>query len=215
MYSRYYGRGTTSGKIAYNTVKRIYIKEEKLSLLSKMVGDEEVTFYSFLNKVKSHLKKILDDPMSKDVDSFFTDKNISREKLMTKLLDRGVIVKKEGFKEEEDGYGKKRSMHTVKYSVPRKDFERKIHRLYNELFESRINECDAGGAMGGGGGAIGGGDAGGGGFDGGLSAGANNAFGVGGQFVMPLFGMMRRKVYSPKGNGRKKKRRKKNHSKKK
>lgn len=183
-------------------MKKIYINEDKLRLIADSIDkkDEEVTFEKFLTKIKEHLSNVLDNAMSMDVDGFFTDHGLSRELLMNKLLDRGILKKTENFKEEYDDSGKKRSMHYVKYSVPRPNFERNVNRLYQELFKCKVNECDCGGVAG----AAAGGDF-------GVSAGANNAAGSdpsgmgSGQFITPLFGVQRRKIYDPRAGKKKKK----------
>ena len=51
------------------------------------------------------------------------------------MLDRGIIKKKENIDEPNDADGKMKSMHYLSYSVPKKDFEHKIKRLYNYFFE--------------------------------------------------------------------------------
>ena len=170
-------------------MKRIFINEEKLPLIKEMQG--EVTFKRFSDEVKGFISGLLDSPIGDiELSKFFPAHGIDKDGLLGKLLDRCIVKKKETFKEEPDEKGKKRSMHYVKYSVPRKDFERKMDRLFKELFECKINECDCGGAMGGCGG-------------GGVSAGATNAAGVdpvgmgSGQYTTPLFGVQRRDIYAP------------------
>ena len=166
-------------------MKRIIINESKLPLIREMQG--EVTFKRFSDEVKDFISGLLDSPTEdKELSKFFPAHGIDRKGLLGKLLDRCIVKKKETFKEEPDENGKKRSMHYIKYTVPRKDFERKMDRLFKELFECKVNECDCGGAMGGG-----------------VSAGATNAAGVdqtgmgSGQYTMPLFGVQRRDIYAP------------------
>ena len=80
-------------------MKKIYINEDKLRLIADSIDkkDEEVTFEKFLTKIKEHLSNVLDNAMSTDVDGFFTDHGLSRELLMNKLLDRGILKKTENF----------------------------------------------------------------------------------------------------------------------
>lgn len=170
-------------------MKKVYINENKLPLIKEMRG--EVTFQRFFDSLKGFLQGLLDSPINIDIDPFFMAHGINQDALMRQLLDKAIIKKSEKFKEVSDEKGKKRSMHYVKYSIPRSGFEKKVHRLYSKLFESKINECDCGGCMGGGGAAVGGD----------VSAGATNAAGVGGcgsgQYTVPLGGIMRRGFYAP------------------
>lgn len=208
MCSRYCGKGIISGKEPSATnMKKVYINENKLPLIKEMRG--EVTFQRFFDSLKGFLQGLLDSPINIDIDPFFMAHGINQDALMRQLLDKAIIKKNEKFKEVSDENGKKRSMHYVKYSIPRSGFEKKVHRLYSKLFESKINECDCGGCMGGGGMAAGGD---------GVSAGATNAAGVdtvgmgSGQVITPLFGVQRRSIYSPstkKGKKKKKNTKKK------
>ena len=187
-------------------MKRIYINEGKLPLIKEVRG--EVTPKRFFDEVKGFIAGFLESPIDgKELSTFFKAHGIDKKGLLGKLLDRAILKKNDNFKEEYDENGKKRSMHYVKYTVPTKNFERNMDRLYKELFECRVDECDCGGCMGGGG-AVAGGD--------GVSAGATNAAGVdpvgmgSGQFVTPLFGVQRRSIYSPSTKKSKKKKKKSN-----
>ena len=113
--------------------KTIYITENQLMRLSE--SKDEVTFFKFFTEVKNFIKKLLDDPINAKLNQFFKDNNISKSKLINKMLDRGVITKKEDIKEPNDADGKMKSMHYIQYKVPKKNFEQKIHRLYSYFFE--------------------------------------------------------------------------------
>lgn len=114
--------------------KTIYITENQLMRLSE--SKDEVTFFKFFTEVKNFIKKLLDDPINAKLNQFFKDNNISKSKLINKMLDRGIITKKEDIKEPNDADGKMKSMHYIQYKVPKKNFEQKIHRLYSYFFEN-------------------------------------------------------------------------------
>lgn len=114
--------------------KTIYITENQLMRLSE--SKDEVTFFKFFTEVKNFIKKLLDDPVNAKLNQFFKDNNISKSKLINKMLDRGIITKKEDIKEPNDADGKMKSMHYIQYKVPKKNFEQKIHRLYSYFFEN-------------------------------------------------------------------------------
>ena len=75
----------------------IYINENKLPLLKE--SNEEVTFYEFFTKTKNFIKDLLSDPINAKPDNMFKSHGISRSALLNKLLDRGIVTKKEDIKE--------------------------------------------------------------------------------------------------------------------
>lgn len=174
--------------------KTIILNENQLLTLKESKG--EVTFYGFTTKVKDFMKQLLKDPFSEDFDPFFVEHGIEKDKLLNTLLNRGILIKTTDIDERDTNDGKK-SMMIVKYKVPSENFDRKMKRLFTELFECKgnyhtiLDECDAGGAMGGVGGAIGA-------IGGASEGGATNAEGVGNyQYDVPFGGMMRRDFFAP------------------
>lgn len=122
---------------------KIIINENKLLLIKEAEEEkekEEVTFYKFFTEVKNFLKKLLDDPIGAKPSKFFKENDISKKKLLNKMLDRGIIKKKETIDEPNDADGNKKSMHYLSYSIPKKDFERKIKRLYDYFFDNEGNK---------------------------------------------------------------------------
>lgn len=120
----------------------VYINESKLPLLRE--SNEEVTFYEFFTKTKNFIKDLLSDPINAKPDNMFKAHGISRSTLLNKLLDRGIVIKKEDIKEPNDADGKMKSMHYIQYKVPKKNFEQKIKRLYQYFYDNfkknEINE---------------------------------------------------------------------------
>ena len=114
---------------------KIYISENKLNLLRE--SDEEVTFYEFFTEVKNFIKGLLDDPFGSTVGDLLKSHGITRSVLINRLLDRGIITKKEKIDEPYDADGNLKSMHYIQYKVPRKNFEQKMHRLYSQMFEKK------------------------------------------------------------------------------
>ena len=114
-------------------MKQIFLTESQISVIKE--SEEEITFYRFFTELKSFLKELLKDPINAKPGKMFTSHMISRSKLMNKMLDLKIIVKKEGFDEPSDADNNKKSVHKIKYSVPVSNFERKIHRLYSFYFE--------------------------------------------------------------------------------
>lgn len=112
-----------------------YISENKLPLLKEAIETDEVTFYSFFNKIKNFIKNLLHDPVDAEPDKMFKLHGIGKTTLLKKMLNRNIIEKKQKI-EEVDGSAR----YYVQYKVPKRNFELKLRRLYSELFEKNINE---------------------------------------------------------------------------
>jgi hypothetical protein len=116
-------------------MKKIIINESSLQLLKESQEEEEVTFYKFFVELKEFIKNLLINPFYAKPSDFFKNNGISRSVLLNRMLDRDIITKKETINEPYDSNGEKISKHTLSYSVPKKNFERKIRRLYTLFFE--------------------------------------------------------------------------------
>ena len=121
---------------------KIIINEDKLLLIKESENKEEVTFYRFFTDVKNFLKKLLDDPIGAKPGDMFKENGISRNDLLNKMLERGIIKKKENIDEPNDADGNMKSMHYLSYSIPKKDFEHKIKRLYDYFFDNSKKKLD-------------------------------------------------------------------------
>ena len=140
-YLNYYGNVIHFGRIVLkvNFMKKIYINEDKLSLLIN--EEKEVTFYEFFVSAKKFLKDLLDKPHEAEPSELFKKNGISKSDLISKMKDIGMLKSNERIDEVpvEEGkthpYGTKLvAKHYVKYLVPRKRFEDKMKALYKELF---------------------------------------------------------------------------------
>ena len=115
-------------------MKKIIVNEEALKLLKE--SEEEVTFFEFYNNVKDFLKQLLSNPCGAEPAEFFSIHGISKGGLKKILIDKGVITKKERIDEPfDEENGKQVSRYYVSYKIPRKDFKKKIMRVYQNLFE--------------------------------------------------------------------------------
>lgn len=119
--------------------KTIIITEKQAQILKENIHmiNEEVTFHAFMSHVKDYLKKLLTNPIGAQPDAFLKANGLGGEKLLSKLLDKDIIIKKTKIVSE----GKDRF--EISYKLPRNNFERKMRRLYAELFDDdskKINE---------------------------------------------------------------------------
>lgn len=115
-----------------------------------MNNHKEMTRYAFISHIEDYLKQLLKDPLHADTDEFLKYHGLNGPDTLSLLLKRSIpddetsaiLIKKIGIKDngtDEDGNRLKDSF-TVKYSIPRKDYSKKMRNLYINLFENNIIE---------------------------------------------------------------------------
>ena len=160
-------------------MKQIYVNSDVLKEVVDYINDE-ITFFGFFSHVKIFLKQLLTNPMSANIDDYLKRHGFERKILLDKLLERGIIEKETKINDE-NGVDK----FSISYKIPKRNFERKMKRLFSYFMENDDNiikeECgggDCGGAT--------------------SCASAMQAGGTNpdaGQYVKPLFGKpLRRKI---------------------
>ena len=98
----------------------------------------ETTFYAFQSNLRYFLSQLLKDPINCKVGDFFKERDFSKKKLINILLKRDVIKRHEKI----DDRDKNSVTYKVTYKVIRKNFERKLKRIYNKYFETPDTEID-------------------------------------------------------------------------
>lgn len=99
--------------------------------------EKEVTYYSFLSHIKAFLRSLINDPINCKIDNFFLENNINKSKLLFLLKSKGIIISSEKIDDSKEDEGNNANF-KIKYLIPRKNFERKIKRLYSKLFEKNL-----------------------------------------------------------------------------
>lgn len=137
-------------------MKRIYVNNEVLSEAVAYLNNE-ITFFGFLSHTKAFLKELLVSPLTADIDDYLKDNGLERETFISSLLSKNILEKETKIETQNDS-----DKFMISYKVPKRNFERKIRRLYATLFEQNeiqesclseidLNETDCAGAMQGGG----------------------------------------------------------------
>lgn len=114
------------------------------------MNHKEMTRYAFISHIEDYLKQLLKDPLHADTDEFLKYHGLNGPDTLSLLLKRSIpddetsaiLIKKIGIKDngsDEEGNRLKDSF-TVKYSIPRKDYSKKMRNLYINLFENNIIE---------------------------------------------------------------------------
>lgn len=155
------------------------------SQVRELAETTKLTEYKFYNNVQRFLSDLLKDPVGAQLPFLLQVNDITRNYLLYHLKSLGIIKRHQKISDKDSQGNPKTAKMIVKYSVPKKDFVKKMKKLFittvaknvPDKLEKILTECD-GGAMGG------------------EAAGATSAD-ASGQFNQPLFGVQRRKM--PKG----------------
>lgn len=132
-------------------MKTIYVKQDMFNEAVSYLNNE-ITFFGFLSHTKAFLKQLLVNPLNADIDDYLKDNGLDRKGLIGALTEKNIIEKETKI-EDKNGSDK----FIVSYKIPKRNFERKMRRLYSSLFEKNevtenvLSETDCGGAMQGGG----------------------------------------------------------------
>ena len=158
-------------------MKTIYVNKEMFKEALDY-WDRDLTFYEFLSYTKAFLKQLLSNPLGANIDPCLIKNGLNRETLLNALLDR-CIIERETKIVNANGKDK----YSISYKIPKKNFERKMRRLYSQIFEK--NEINESIITEEGGGAASCGSA--------MQGGGSNP--DAGQFIQPLGKVQRRKIY--------------------
>lgn len=111
----------------------------------------ETTFYAFLSNIRHFLSSLIKEPLNTKVSDYLSELGFSKQKLINVLLKRDVIRRHEKIDDKDKENGN--INYVVKYNVVRKQFERKIKRIYNKYVEGKkkvsdgeVEECTTCGA---------------------------------------------------------------------
>jgi len=127
------------------------VKESRIIVISeetmREINDKyRMTEEKFFNGVKKFLSCLLSDPVNADTSERFKAHGLDRNKLIGILKEKGILSKRQRINDKDENGDFKPATMRVKYMVAKKDFERKLKRLYIELFEKNkpINEEEGG-----------------------------------------------------------------------
>ena len=116
-----------------------------MSVPKKNKKGEEMTRYAFISHMEDYMKKLLTDPQKAEPDDFLKSFGLDGPVCLDILLKRNgdndpesaIILRKERIvKGEPDDNGKPgKDSFAIKYTVPRKNYTRKMRNAYIGLFE--------------------------------------------------------------------------------
>lgn len=114
-------------------VKKIFITESQLRKLNEYSEDKKITKYAFRSNIISFIKSIMRTPTKPILSNELEKKGLTSDFILKKLLSK-EIIKKENKVSEVDG----KSVYTIKYKVPKRNFESKIDDFYDEMIKDGV-----------------------------------------------------------------------------
>ena len=98
----------------------------------------EVTYFRFLSEVRAFLAKLLKNPIDAQPSKYLKDNGVSRKWLIDNLIKREVLERHEKILDSTNS-DEKKAKYVVKFKVRKKDFERRIYKIYIKKFENNVN----------------------------------------------------------------------------
>ena len=143
----------------------IVINESDFQRLQKISEDYdremEMTEQKFHSNIRNFISQLLQDPVNAQPSTLLKTNGLNRSILLKYLLNSGILVRDERISDRDENGEPKTATMMVKFRCPKKNFDRKVQKLYMRFFEKNlpprqihfrneeINEDGEGGAIGG------------------------------------------------------------------
>lgn len=118
-------------------MKTIKLNESQLNELSDAT---KLTEYKFYNNVQRFLSDLLRDPVGAKVPFLLQANNIARNQLLYHLKSNGIINRHQKISDRDSQGNPKTAKMIIKYSVPKKDFAKKMKKLFIALVAKNVPE---------------------------------------------------------------------------
>lgn len=100
---------------------------------------EEITYFRFMSEVRAFLAKLLKDPIDAQPSKYLKNRGVTRKWLVDNLISRDVLERHEKILDPTNS-DEKKAKYVVKFKVRKKDFEKRVYKIYIKKFESNVNE---------------------------------------------------------------------------
>lgn len=120
-----------------STIKVIKLNE---SQLNEIADATKLTEFKFYNNVQRFLSDLLRDPVGAKVPFLLQANNIARNQLLYHLKSNGIINRYQKISDKDSQGNPKTARMVIRYSVPRKDFAKKMKRLFIDLVAKNVPE---------------------------------------------------------------------------
>lgn len=110
------------------------------SQLNEIADATKLTEYKFYNNVQRFLSDLLKDPVGAKVPFLLQANNIARNQLLYHLKSNGIINRHQKISDKDSQGNPKTARMIIKYSVPKKDFAKKMKKLFIALVAKNVPE---------------------------------------------------------------------------
>lgn len=125
-------------KVVDSVVRRtIVINEDDMHRLYR---DMEMTEYKFNSNIRKFIYDLLQDPVNAQPPLIFKMHGYNRSTLLRYLLGDKIIKRDERISDSDENGEAKTATMMVKFRCPKKNFQRKLEKLYIKLFEKNVPE---------------------------------------------------------------------------
>lgn len=122
---------------SFNESKIIVISENMVRQLNEEL---EMTEYKFNNNIRKFLSDLLSDPVNAKPGFLLMRNGLTRSRLIRLMLSIGMIERDEKISDTDENGQPKTATMMVKFKIPKKNFNRKLRKLWIRLFERNLPE---------------------------------------------------------------------------
>lgn len=122
---------------SFNESKIIVISENMVRQLNEEL---EMTEYKFNNNIRKFLSDLLADPVNAKPGFLLMRNGLTRSRLIRLMLSIGMIERDEKISDTDENGQPKTATMMVKFKIPKKNFDRKLRKLWIRLFERNLPE---------------------------------------------------------------------------
>lgn len=122
---------------AFNESRTIVISENVVKQLNEEL---EMTEYKFNNNIKKFLSDLLADPVNAKPSFLLLRNGLTRSRLLRLMANIGMIERDDKISDKDENGQPKTATMMVKFKVPKKNFDRKLRKLWIRLFERNLPE---------------------------------------------------------------------------
>lgn len=122
-------------KLFNSNKKTIIINEDTMQRISNEV---EMTEQKFHTNIRNFISQLLQDPVNAQPSKIFKLYGYNRYTLLKYLLHYDIIEREEHVSDKDENGEPKTATMLVKFKCPKKNFDRKLQKLYIRLFEKNL-----------------------------------------------------------------------------
>lgn len=112
------------------------------AVMMEIADDANMTEYKFNSNIKHFLHDLLVNPSGAKMPFIFKINGVNRNRMIYFLKKFGLLKKIERISDKDNEGKPKKATMMVKYQVPKKDFDRKLKKLFIRLFEDNCSEVN-------------------------------------------------------------------------